>query len=678
MYIAAPHRATLPAVAFVLLNGMTLSLSVHAEESVTEIVITGRQPVAAVIAPRYTLTREAIDQRNDRSLDDILDAVPNLSIRTGGQGVPRIDIRGLRTRQTLLLVDGVPFNSTWDGQFDPTLIPSAYIGSVRVTTGAPSELYGAGAMSVIDVQPRRGGTSLLEIAADAGLNEAHRVDLTLGGGAGSSDFLFSASRRYREAQRMPGGFVATPVENGQDRDNSDLERNNLFLNLGYDATTALRLGLTAAAGYGEYGIPASTINDAGDVFASTPTYERVDDQRSYVLQGSFSLDPGGRWDLRGWGYGNWLHQDENRYDDARMDSIDDVTVKGTYLISTATSVAGVKLRGDYAISEAIRLGVAAHRQYDSWHQQGVIRDQPVGSSSSGGGGGGGGGASKPAKYNLRALNQTAELTNSSLAAESEVDLPGRIGLIAGVGIHGQERVGADDSATTYSLGATVAATERLRFTASWSKRVRFPSIRQLYDATAGNVTLLPEVLRGVDLGARYGFNEAIELALAAFNYEVEDFIERDNLTNRFANIDSARLRGIELSARTRLWDRLQTHLSYGLLDTKDQSGSGRDEIQNEPRHKLALDLDYPFASRGGVHLKLVHSADQFYYSRRGALLKAKLPASTRVDLGLRWQPMSFPLSLTAGVENLFDEYSQDEYALPNPGRTFYLGFRWRR
>ena len=30
------------------------------------------------------------------------------------------------------------------------------------------------------------------------------------------------------------------------------------------------------------------------------------------------------------------------------------------------------------------------------------------------------------------------------------------------------------------------------------------------------------------------------------------------------------------------------------------------------------------------------------------------------------------------VENLFDEYSQDEYALPNPGRTFYLGFRWRR
>ncbi|MDY6878752.1 MAG: TonB-dependent receptor plug domain-containing protein [Thermodesulfobacteriota bacterium] len=45
-------------------------------------------------------------------------------MRTGAQGIPRINLRGLRSRHVTLLLNGIPFNSTYDGQFDPSIILS--------------------------------------------------------------------------------------------------------------------------------------------------------------------------------------------------------------------------------------------------------------------------------------------------------------------------------------------------------------------------------------------------------------------------------------------------------------------------------------------------------------------------------------------------------------------------
>lgn len=640
-----------------------------------EIVVEGRQPVTTRMAPTYTFDRELIQLRDDSGLDQVLELVPNLNVRVGGQGVPRIDIRGLRTRQTLFLVNGIPFNSTFDGQFDPTLIPTDYVDSVRVTTGGASELYGAGALSVINVLTRAERESSLELSGEAGPDESHRLGLSAGGSAGDLDYLVSLSRRARESFELPHGFTPTSVENGGNRDNSDSERNNLFLNLGYAVTPSLQLGLTASAVFGEYGTPSSIINDSNDPFASTPTFERVDDQEGYTLQGSFVIDRGGPWDLRGWLYGNWLDQDENRYDDANLDSIDNVAVKGTFLTTTETRITGAKLLGSYAVTDAVRVGLAAHRQHDDWQQTGVIRDVTI--ASSGTGTGRGRGTSTPATYGLRTLDTSADLGNSSLAAEVEIDATDRVGMIIGAGSHWQERSGVDDHATTYSLGADFDATDRLNLSASWARKVRFASIRQLYDAAAGDPTLSPEILRGLDLGARYALDEATTVSLAAFNYDIDDFIERDRTTDRFANVDEARLRGIDVGVRTRLLERLLVQLNYGFLDTRDKSGSGRDELQNRPEHTVAFDLDYAVSTRGGVHLKVLHIADQVYYTRRAPYVQAQLPDSTRVDLGLRWQPMAFPLTFTVGIENLFDEYAEDEFALPNPGRYFYVGFRWK-
>src|SRR5262245_32602378 len=86
--------------------------------------------------------RAEIEARHARTLDEALRLLPGISVRTGGDGTPRIDVRGFRSRHVLLLINGVPANSTSDGQFDPARIPTDIIREVKVSYGSSSVLYG--------------------------------------------------------------------------------------------------------------------------------------------------------------------------------------------------------------------------------------------------------------------------------------------------------------------------------------------------------------------------------------------------------------------------------------------------------------------------------------------------------------------------------------------------------
>jgi outer membrane cobalamin receptor len=83
-----------------------------------ETVTSARDLVEDVVTTRH-VDEEDIRQESARTLDEALVRQPGLVIRTGADGVPRIDMRGLRTRHVRLLVDGIPTLSSYDGQFDP-------------------------------------------------------------------------------------------------------------------------------------------------------------------------------------------------------------------------------------------------------------------------------------------------------------------------------------------------------------------------------------------------------------------------------------------------------------------------------------------------------------------------------------------------------------------------------
>ena len=129
------------------------------------------------------VTAADIESSGARTLDEVIDLLPGVYVRIGNSGTPRVDIRGFRTRHVILLLDGIPFNSTYDGQFDPTTIPVENIAEVKVVTGAGSVLYGPGGNGgIINIITKKGRKGVNASAmGEAGMKTPASPGTTLSG-----------------------------------------------------------------------------------------------------------------------------------------------------------------------------------------------------------------------------------------------------------------------------------------------------------------------------------------------------------------------------------------------------------------------------------------------------------------------------------------------------------------
>ena len=205
----------------------------------------------------YTLDAQAIEESGGRSLDEVIAAVPGLNIRTGADGTPRIDIRGQRTRQVKLLVDGVPFNSSDDGQFDPTTIPAAMIERIEVITGGASILYGEGGTAgIINVVTRRGaGSPSGRVQVQLGTESERTASAYVAGSQGAMDWSVGASHYEVDGFPVSDDFEPTSAQPGSLRVNSDRKVSSGYANLAFTVTPALQVGLSLNASGGERGSP---------------------------------------------------------------------------------------------------------------------------------------------------------------------------------------------------------------------------------------------------------------------------------------------------------------------------------------------------------------------------------------------------------------------------------------
>ena len=106
-----------------------------------EVVVTAPSGGVESVGTVAEITAEDIEQKNARNLSQALALLPGLDVRTGAKGVPRIRLRGFTSRHVVLLLNGVPINSTYDGQFDPAIIPTENIAKIKVSYGTSSVLY---------------------------------------------------------------------------------------------------------------------------------------------------------------------------------------------------------------------------------------------------------------------------------------------------------------------------------------------------------------------------------------------------------------------------------------------------------------------------------------------------------------------------------------------------------
>jgi len=623
------------------------------------IVVTGRSQGVQAAESVATVTAEEIQAKGARTLDQALPLLPGVNVRVGGEGVPRIDVRGFRTRHVLLLLDGVPINSAIDGQFDPTLIPTENIASIKLIEGTSSVLYGQGGLGgVVNIVSKAGASGLKAvISGEAGDHAPYLARASVSGGKAPASFFVSGSSTRVNSFPLSGGFTPTDSQPAGYRYNSDRKRSNVLGNAVYAPASELAFGLNVSYAHAEFGKPTSAIDNPFDPFASTPRYERVPGSDQVSLQASADYRATPRLRLRGWAYVNHLDEQNDRYDDGGFDSFD---ASGSFRQHVDSTVAGASLQPKVDLGAAGVVGVLLSAERDSWANTGFTSIGP---------------GEDPDPINSR----NAVFVYSA-AVEYEISPVKGLGLVAGYGHHWQARPGSGRTDDFAALGAAYYDLfPATRLKAAFGRNVRFPSLRDLYEPGRGNPGLAAEKAYTASAGVDQRLPRGSSVSLNAFYTRARDLIQTDQATGLATNLADVRFAGFQVASATRFVKALSLRASYAYLRSEDRSRPGRQEQQYTPRHKAAIEATYDFAFGLEPYLSVAYVGDQFYYTRNAItpVQKGKLADYALVDLRLRQRLLRDRLSVHAGVANLLDRYYETSYGFPQAGRFVYGGVEIR-
>jgi outer membrane cobalamin receptor len=622
---------------------------------VYDVYVTSERDLVEEVTTVRKIPEESIQEKNARNLDEALVREPSIVLRRGGEGVTRIDMRGLRTRQILLLVDGVPYYSTEDGAFDPSLIPSQIIESIDVTYSNSSVLYGDGPLAgVFQVRTRTGeGDLRAQGRGDFREGMQYLGQASVAGAARGFEGFVSGSYLSSQGYWLPGGFDPTSLEDGGLRENADRKQGNAFAKLGYVPSEKGRVDLVLDYRRADYGVPWSVVDDRDDPYRNNPRFERVHDLEGFSAQLSGQLQVHEDVGLRAWGFVTRQQEDRARYDDANLDSMER---RGTYRLEGTTLIAGGALHGRYDIGAFGALRFAANGRVERFDSEGVVRDG-----------------------DLLDVDESNDLGAWSLGLEYEVQPLESLGFVLGYGHAFLDGAGSvSDNGSLFLGGAYYDFPSGTRLRGSAAHKLRFPSIRQLYDIDGGNPNLEPERCWCFEVAIEQRLPCDTTLALVGYWMELEDFIERLTSGDPFENRQELRNRGFEVTAASRPWEPLLVRLAYTFLDARDVSeDSPYDRLHSRPRHKIdglaVVTLPWRIDFRAGFTWAL----DTLVYSRRGPLTSRYLDDFVLVDLKIDQRLWEDKLRLYVGVDNVLDEEWTYNYGFPQAGRTIYGGLELR-
>lgn len=167
-----------------------------AERAIEEVVVTGSRisrPELTAVSPYAVVSGEEFRISGainiEQKLNELPSTVPSFgpSSNNPGDGTARVDLRGLGTSRTLVLVNGRRYiPATQSGVVDLNSIPATLIKQVDVLTGGASAVYGSDALAgvvnfqLVDDFEGMEITSLYDITSE-GDGEKYNFDITIGG-----------------------------------------------------------------------------------------------------------------------------------------------------------------------------------------------------------------------------------------------------------------------------------------------------------------------------------------------------------------------------------------------------------------------------------------------------------------------------------------------------------------
>ncbi len=605
-----------------------------------------------------TGTIDARDIRAFERLDlgEALRLTPGVvASNNGPRNESGVSVRGFDLRQVPVFIDGVPVYVPYDGYVDLHRFTTADVAQINVDKGFSSTLFGpntmGGAINVITRRPERP----LEGDIMAGWLENGGYQSALNLGSRQKDWYYQVGASYLDVDSFPlsHDFDPTTRENGGARDNSYRKDWRISAKIGYTPNETDEYALGYVQQSGEKGNPVYTGTDplAPVRYWQWPEWSK---QTLYFISETKIGETGY---VKPRLYYDWYQNSLFAYDNA------------TYTTQTRPSsfrsyyddyTYGASVEAGFKPADNNTLKAAVHGKLDH-HEE----------------------------HNAGAPFYTFEDTTWSFGIEDTHKFNDQWSLVAGASYDVRDvreavdtNTGADlGGNTTHSFNPQAGVFYNLpgdagAFHVSVAKKSRFPTVKDRYSYRMGqalpNPDLDPESAIHYELGYSGKVLDSLTIRASIFDAEVSDTIQRvDNVApGRFQlqNIGDSRNRGFETGFDYTPSSNVRIGASYTYLD-RENNAQPQIRLLDSPRHSLIGYADLRPVEWLSV-IPTVEYGSERYSTTYGVKAGSYVVAGLKLELHLPEE-----LTLSAGVNNIFDRDYELTEGYPEAGRSFYVNLQ---
>jgi vitamin B12 transporter len=582
------------------------------------------------------ITSQDIEQKQERTLPEILNDVPGLNVvQTGSPGgLTSVFIRGANSNHTKVLIDGIDVSDPSAGDaFDFSQILASNIARVEVLRGPASGLYGSDAIGgVINIITKAGsGPPHVYGTLEGGSFDTFNQTTGLSGSSGRFTYNFDFSHYHSGATDVtPSGLI--PPRGTFNPDYYDSR--SFSTKLGAQLTDNFDVG--AVLRYVD-----TDLNSTSDDFSSLPPVPEA--QQSYSRNHELftrgfahltSFD--GRFEQTiGFGFtGYWRNFLDPTPDELALGN-DPSDFHGT-------------------------------REKVDW--QGTVKLVPGETLVLG------------AEHQIERLNNTnpasAHVTNDAGYIELQSNVTDRI--FNAVSFRYDDNGAFGGHPTFREAPAYLIPETGTKFKGSVGTGFKAPTLDELYDSFPAfnffaNPNLKPETSLGYDFGFEQSlWNKQVEFGSTYFHNDISNLIQTNITGTTYENIGQATTYGAENFVSYKPWDPLTLRADYTYTMANDDIE--HTELLRRPKHKVSLDVRWQETEALSFTATAVYTGKWADINRDGTASGLFTTPYTLVNLAGTYD-LGDGVALFARISNLLDRHYQDPIGFQHQGLGAFGGLK---
>ncbi|HEX9974186.1 MAG TPA: TonB-dependent receptor plug domain-containing protein, partial [bacterium] len=205
------------------------------------------------------LDQQQMKARNSSSVSELLNLEPGLNLTTGYKNETETRIRGFRSSDVLVLMDGRPINPGYYGKVDLSMLPLDNLAKITIVKGPASVAYGANSMGgVINIVTQNGMEKpRTVIETKLGDYQFRNLNLNHSQQIGRFNYWISGYEHHARGFQMSDEFQPNKYEDGGMRELSFYHKMGISGKLGYQPTEKLLVTFASDYHWAKKDIPVA-------------------------------------------------------------------------------------------------------------------------------------------------------------------------------------------------------------------------------------------------------------------------------------------------------------------------------------------------------------------------------------------------------------------------------------